>query len=141
MLSDAATDTTSRRSSPHLFYQGTRKKIANLVKRQLKVDTTECVFTEPQAKKARIEVGSSYLTNKNSFSPNGNSVSRRSSRAQFISTLHTLIKNEAGALISWTDDGKAFLIRDPDLFAETMLLEYCGHKTFTSFERQMNFYR
>lgn len=72
---------------------------------------------------------------------NGNSVSRRSSRAQFITILHGMIQTEAGSVVSWADEGKAFLIKAPQRFAETLLLEYCGHKTFTSFERQMNFYR
>ena len=72
---------------------------------------------------------------------NGNSVSRRSSRAQFIAILHGMIQKEAGLVVSWADEGKSFLIKAPQRFAETLLLGYCGHKTFTSFERQMNFYR
>ena len=72
---------------------------------------------------------------------NGNSTKRRSSRAQFIGILHRLVTKENGRIVEWTEGGRAILIKKPELFAEKLLFKYCGHKTFTSFERQMNFYR
>ena len=66
---------------------------------------------------------------------------KKTSRAQFITKLHTMLTKENGTIIRWTADGTAFLILKPLLFACNLLPKYCGHKTFTSFERQMNFYR
>ena len=63
------------------------------------------------------------------------------SRAQFVFKLHDMICKENGDIVQWIDGGSAFLIKDPSLFAKRLLPVYCGHKTFTSFERQMNFYR
>ena len=63
------------------------------------------------------------------------------SRAQFVFKLHALICKENGDIVQWIDGGSAFLIKEPALFAKQLLPVYCGHKTFTSFERQMNFYR
>jgi hypothetical protein len=66
---------------------------------------------------------------------------KKDTRAQFIFKLHKMISTEGGNIVEWTSDGSAFLIKNPDLFATHLLPKYCGHKTFTSFERQMNFYR
>lgn len=63
------------------------------------------------------------------------------SRAQFVFKLHALICKENGDIVQWIDGGSAFLIKEPASFAKQLLPVYCGHKTFTSFERQMNFYR
>ena len=63
------------------------------------------------------------------------------SRAQFVFKLHALLCKEDGDIVQWIDGGSAFLINDPNSFATRLLPIYCGHKTFTSFERQMNFYR
>ena len=62
-------------------------------------------------------------------------------RAQFIEKLHQMIETEDGKIVAWLPDGLSFLIKNPDLFAKRLLPKYCGHTTFTSFERQMNFYR
>ena len=68
-------------------------------------------------------------------------VKKPTNRAQFIPKLHTMISEENGSIVEWLPDGLSFLIKDPTLFATSLLPKYCGHKTFTSFERQMNFYR
>ena len=68
-------------------------------------------------------------------------VKKPTNRAQFIPKLHTMISEEDGSIVEWLPDGLSFLIKDPTLFATLLLPKYCGHKTFTSFERQMNFYR
>ena len=39
-----------------------------------------------------------------------------------------------------TEDGEMFVVKDPDLFAATIIPQYFDHNKFSSFARQLNFY-
>jgi len=43
-------------------------------------------------------------------------------------------------IASWTPDGEMFVVKDPDLFASTIIPQYFDHNKFSSFARQLNFY-
>ncbi|KPV73732.1 uncharacterized protein RHOBADRAFT_4881, partial [Rhodotorula graminis WP1] len=43
-------------------------------------------------------------------------------------------------LISWSADGKSFLVYSPEEFARTVLPQFFKHSNFASFLRQLNFY-
>lgn len=44
------------------------------------------------------------------------------------------------AIGGWTEDGKSFVIRDPDAFASNIIPQFFKHNNFASFVRQLNFY-
>lgn len=44
-------------------------------------------------------------------------------------------------LISWHKNGKTFIVWDIDKFANNVLGKYFIHRNFSSFHRQLNFYR
>lgn len=43
-------------------------------------------------------------------------------------------------IASWTPDGDMFVVKDPDLFASSIIPQYFDHNKFSSFARQLNFY-
>ena len=43
-------------------------------------------------------------------------------------------------IISWTNEGNAFVITDPNTFTESILPKFFKHKNFSSFVRQLNMY-
>lgn len=47
---------------------------------------------------------------------------------------------EYSNLVSWNDDGTAFMIRDATQFANTVLPKYFKHNKISSFIRQVNFF-
>ena len=60
----------------------------------------------------------------------------------FIYKLYCLVSDEAtNSLCCWSDDGMAFLVRDPTAFAAHVLPNYFKHNQFSSFVRQLNKYR
>lgn len=44
------------------------------------------------------------------------------------------------SIASWTPDGDMFVVKDPDLFATSIIPLYFDHNKFSSFARQLNFY-
>lgn len=60
----------------------------------------------------------------------------------FIYKLYCLVSDEAtNDLCCWSEDGLAFLVRDPTAFAASVLPNYFKHNQFSSFVRQLNKYR
>ena len=58
----------------------------------------------------------------------------------FPQKLYMLLNKEAPEIISWTPDGKAFLIYDIDEFISKISLKYFKYTKFPSFQRQLNLY-
>ena len=44
------------------------------------------------------------------------------------------------SIADWSNDGRCFLVKDPDLFAQTVIPQFFKHNNFSSFVRQLNFY-
>ena len=55
-------------------------------------------------------------------------------------TYKILNKPKYFSIISWSDDGFSFIIKDQHSFTSTILPLYFKHKNFASFNRQLNMY-
>ncbi|GAA5859458.1 hypothetical protein JCM8547_006833 [Rhodosporidiobolus lusitaniae] len=62
-------------------------------------------------------------------------------QAAFVHKLYSMLETPSlQHLISWSDDGKSFIIYHPSEFARIVLPQYFKHSNFSSFIRQGNFY-
>ncbi|GJN92530.1 hypothetical protein Rhopal_005560-T1 [Rhodotorula paludigena] len=62
-------------------------------------------------------------------------------QAAFVHKVWSMVETPAlQNLISWSGDGKSFLVYSPEEFARTVLPQYFKHSNFASFLRQLNFY-
>ncbi|KAJ1453871.1 HSF-type DNA-binding-domain-containing protein, partial [Pelagophyceae sp. CCMP2097] len=61
--------------------------------------------------------------------------------AGFVRTLFTLLRVCDPAVISWSDDGAAMVIRDPARFASEVCPKFFRHRNFNSFTRLLNMYQ
>jgi heat shock transcription factor len=61
--------------------------------------------------------------------------------APFIESLWEMVNSEAISCIDWKDNGDEFVVHDPDQLAAEVLGLYFKHNKFSSFVRQLNFYR
>ena len=57
----------------------------------------------------------------------------------FVKSLWRMVTDESpsSSCISWTSDGKGFVVHDRDQFAVEILPKYFKHSNFTSFTRQV----
>ncbi|CAE7864730.1 HSF2, partial [Symbiodinium sp. KB8] len=60
--------------------------------------------------------------------------------AAFVQSLYDMVSSEPLGLISWTQDGRSFAIRDTKALADKVLPTYFAHNNFASFARQLSFY-
>lgn len=58
----------------------------------------------------------------------------------FLKKTYKMIDTCDPKISSWTPDGEMFVVKDPDLFAATIIPQYFDHNKFSSFARQLNFY-
>eukprot|EP00934_Nitzschia_sp_Nitz4_P004660 Nitzschia sp. Nitz4//scaffold2_size372955//256108//257823//NITZ4_000450-RA/size372955-processed-gene-0.440-mRNA-1//1//CDS//3329546859//4650//frame0 len=58
----------------------------------------------------------------------------------FLKKTYKMIDTCDEKIASWTPDGEMFVVKDPDLFASTVIPQYFDHNKFSSFARQLNFY-
>jgi len=57
-----------------------------------------------------------------------------------LHTTHIYFKNEThNDIVSWNEDGTAFIIKKPTEFSQTVLPLYFKHSNLTSFVRQVHF--
>lgn len=73
---------------------------------------------------------------------NSNTIeSQRSLPTPFLTKTYQLVDDPAvDDLISWNDDGSAFIVWRPAEFARDLLPKYFKHNNFSSFVRQLNTY-
>nr|CCA26146.1 HSFtype DNAbinding protein putative [Albugo laibachii Nc14] len=60
--------------------------------------------------------------------------------APFLRNLRRMLDVESPSILCWTDNGKAFEIRDMDKMMEFVLPKYFKHRKYTSFQRQLNYF-
>ena len=59
----------------------------------------------------------------------------------FLQKLYTMLEDEsAHAIMSWTPNGEAIVVHQPEAFAQQLLPLYFKHNNFSSFVRQLNTY-
>ena len=67
--------------------------------------------------------------------------SHRSIPTPFLTKTYQLVDDQAiDDVISWNDDGSAFIVWNPTVFARDLLPKYFKHNNFSSFVRQLNTY-
>lgn len=61
--------------------------------------------------------------------------------ASFVKKLFKILKDpNFESIISWTENGTSFVIKDQHLFTNLVLPQYYKHQNFASFVRQLNMY-
>lgn len=58
----------------------------------------------------------------------------------FLTKLWQLVNEGDKALVSWSNDGTSFIVRDQNQFAKKVLPNYFKHQKMNSFVRQLNMY-
>ena len=65
----------------------------------------------------------------------------RSLPTPFLTKTYQLVDDQAiDDIISWNEDGSAFIVWNPTEFARDLLPKYFKHNNFSSFVRQLNTY-
>ena len=71
----------------------------------------------------------------------GTGVGQRSLPTPFLNKTYQLVDDPAvDDVISWSEDGSAFIVWRPAEFARDLLPKYFKHNNFSSFVRQLNTY-
>jgi len=58
----------------------------------------------------------------------------------FLKKTYHMIDSCDPAVATWSNSGDAFVVKDPDIFASTVIPRFFKHSNFSSFVRQLNFY-
>jgi len=58
----------------------------------------------------------------------------------FLKKTYKMVDTCDPNIASWTVNGDMFVVKDPDMFASTIIPQYFDHNKFSSFGRQLNFY-
>jgi hypothetical protein len=65
---------------------------------------------------------------------------RRGAPQVFPRKLYQMMNEAPEDVITWTPQGKSFIILDMETFSEEVLLNYFRHQKYSSFQRQLNLY-
>eukprot|EP00939_MAST-03C_sp_MAST-3C-sp1_P003036 g3036.t1 len=71
----------------------------------------------------------------------GNSMDRSATVPVFLQKLVKIIESSPSDLVRWADDGHSFMVMDKARLAKEVLPKYYKTSNFSSFVRQLNFYR
>eukprot|EP00538_Stauroneis_constricta_P012972 CAMPEP_0119571406 /NCGR_PEP_ID=MMETSP1352-20130426/44103_1 /TAXON_ID=265584 /ORGANISM="Stauroneis constricta, Strain CCMP1120" /LENGTH=601 /DNA_ID=CAMNT_0007621085 /DNA_START=299 /DNA_END=2105 /DNA_ORIENTATION=+ len=58
----------------------------------------------------------------------------------FLKKTYKMIDTCDPSIASWNAEGDMFIVKDPDVFASSIIPQYFDHNKFSSFARQLNFY-
>jgi len=58
----------------------------------------------------------------------------------FLRKTYHMIDSCNPEIAGWSDDGFAFVVKDPETFASDIITQFFKHNNFSSFVRQLNFY-
>lgn len=68
-------------------------------------------------------------------------ISKKNDISTFINkTFNILEDKEISDIISWTDNGNSFIVKNKEKFESMVLPRYFKHRKFSSFVRQLNMY-
>lgn len=59
--------------------------------------------------------------------------------AVFLEKTYDIIEQQSSNIIEWAQDGKSFVVKDPEYFASKIIPRFFKHSKFASFVRQLNF--
>lgn len=76
-------------------------------------------------------------TRKNGSASSASSAKRE---AVFLEKTYDIIEQQSSDIIEWAQDGKSFVVKDPEYFASKIIPRFFKHSKFASFVRQLNFY-
>jgi len=76
-------------------------------------------------------------TRKNGSASSASSAKRE---AVFLEKTYDIIEQQSSQIIEWAQDGKSFVVKDPEYFASKIIPRFFKHSKFASFVRQLNFY-
>ncbi|GAA5899750.1 hypothetical protein JCM6882_005426 [Rhodosporidiobolus microsporus] len=114
---------------------------------ELDDDADEAASTSTDRARSLEPVGSSSVPSADGAAPSVGDVGRTippgpgKTQAAFVHKLYAMLETPSLAhLISWSEDGKSFIIYHPSEFARIVLPQYFKHSNFSSFIRQGNFY-
>jgi len=62
-------------------------------------------------------------------------------RGPFLQKTHSMITQCDEKIAKWAPDGNRFMIMNIEKFEKEIIPQYFGHSNFSSFERQLNYYR
>jgi len=65
---------------------------------------------------------------------------KRGAPQAFAHKLYEILEAESTEVIAWSGTGRAFFIKDMDIFVSQVLLKYFRHVKYSSFQRQLNLY-
>jgi len=60
---------------------------------------------------------------------------------QFALKTHDMVSSCDNDVVNWTEDGEKFVIKNIEAFETRVIPQYFNHRNYSSFVRQMNFYR
>jgi len=58
----------------------------------------------------------------------------------FLRKTYHMVDSCDATIASWSEDGKVFIVKDPEVFASSVIPQFFKHNNFASFVRQLNFY-
>jgi len=58
----------------------------------------------------------------------------------FLKKTYHMIDSCDPTIATWSNDGRTFLVKDPEVFASDIIPQFFKHNNFSSFVRQLNFY-
>lgn len=109
----------------------TNDPIPNLV-----VSAASAIPLKPVSSPSKSNIG----VKKSPKSAKSNDKKKSQDAPIFLRKTYHMVDSCNPAIASWSDDGKVFIVKDPEVFATSVIPQFFKHNNFASFVRQLNFY-